>query len=296
MGPEHLFKGCIMSLQFILRASRVAGVVLFAASASAVANAQVVVKGVLYDDANGARLRGTVMLVDPTTDAPIVHTATDSLGQFSLKTSTVRFQIAAIREGYKSVLSAPINAQSGESLTLNIPIAEAGDPQHNISVVEHVKPQGSGGPRPNGLTEDGMHVSDAERFQSRRAVGTGLHYTRKDFEKSNATTLGQFLQAIPGVTVRDPSSAASTQMTRSAGMTGLASQGAPGAACHVGWFMDGQRMDLPGRMDPLTDALGSLQLDGVSAIEVFRGLSEMPAEFAQPDLTCGAIAIWTKRG
>jgi hypothetical protein len=295
MGPEHLFKGCIMGLQFILRASSVARAVLFAVAASAAASAQVVVKGVLYDDANGARLRGTVMLVDPATDAPIVHTATDSLGQFSLKTSTGTFQIAAIHEGYKSILSAPIKAQSGESFTLNIPIAEAGDPQHNIAVVEHVRPDG-GRPRANGVTPDGMPVSDAERFQSRRAVGTGLHYTRKDFAKTNATTLGEFLQSIPGLSVRDPSSTASMQMTRSAWMTGLASQTSPGSACHVGWFVDGHRMDLPGRLDPLTDALGSMQLDGVSAIEVFRGLSEMPAEFAEPDLICGAIAIWTSHG
>jgi hypothetical protein len=295
MGPEHLFKGCIMGLQFIVRASSVARAVLFVVAAQAVASAQVVVKGVLYDDANGARLRGTVMLVDPATDAPIVHTGTDSLGQFSLKTSTLMFQIAAIHEGYKSILSAPINAHNGESFTLNIPIAETGDPQHNIAVVEHVVPEGWR-PRANAPTVDGMPSSAAEQFQSRRAVGTGLHYTRKDFDKTKATTLGEFLQAVPGLRVGDPSSATSMQMTRSSGMTGLASQMSPGSACHVGWFVDGHRMDLPGRSDPLTDALGSMQLEGISGIEVFRGLSEMPAEFAEPDLVCGAIAVWTNHG
>jgi len=69
-----------------------------------------------------------------------------------------------------------------------------------------------------------------------------------------------------------------------------------GLACRIGWFIDGHRMDIPGRWDPATDGLGSMQLSTVEAVEVFRGLSEMPAEFAAPDLRCGAISVWTRRG
>jgi len=57
----------------------------------------------------------------------------------------------------------------------------------------------------------------------------------------------------------------------------------------------GLRIDLPGRTDPLTDSLGSMELDTIEGIEVFRGLSEMPVEFAEPDLRCGAIALWMRR-
>jgi hypothetical protein len=39
-----------------------------------------------------------------------------------------------------------------------------------------------------------------------------------------------------------------------------------------------------------------MRLADVEAIEVFRGLSEMPAEYAAPELRCGAVAVWTKRG
>ena len=81
-----------MGLQFILRAWRPARALLLVVLVQSVAGAQVVVRGVLYDDANGARLRGTVMLVDPVTDAAIVHTTTDSLGQFSLETRAGAFQ------------------------------------------------------------------------------------------------------------------------------------------------------------------------------------------------------------
>jgi hypothetical protein len=60
--------------------------------------------------------------------------------------------------------------------------------------------------------------------------------------------------------------------------------------------MDGHRMDIPGRSDPVTDGLGLIPLENLEAVEVFRGLSEMPVEFAEPDLRCGAVAIWTKHG
>jgi hypothetical protein len=281
-----------MGLQFILRAPSAMRAIVLAVLASSLASAQVVVRGVLYDDANGARLRGTVMLVDPATDAAIVHTTTDSLGQFSLETRTRTFQIAAVRPGYQSVLSAPVTAQSGERFTVNIPIAAVGDPLHQIAVVEHVKPAWAA---PKSAIEH-MAASDAESFQSRKALGTGLHYVRQDFEKANAATLGEFLQNIPGLRVRNPSSTASMQTSRSAGMNSVTSRGMSSAPCHMGWFVDGHRLDLPGRIDPITDGLGSMQLDAVSAIEVFRGLSEMPPEFAAPDLRCGAVAIWTKRG
>ena len=95
MGPGKLSEGCIMGLQFILRAWRPARALPLVVLAQSLAGAQVVVRGVLYDDANGARLRGTVMLVDPVTNAAIVHTTTDSLGQFSLETRAGAFQIAA---------------------------------------------------------------------------------------------------------------------------------------------------------------------------------------------------------
>ena len=46
----------------------------------------------------------------------------------------------------------------------------------------------------------------------------------------------------------------------------------------------------------MTDGLAATTLEAVELVEVFRGISEMPAEFANPDLRCGAVAIWTRRG
>src|SRR5581483_10116755 len=112
-----------MGFQSIRRAV-VAGLSLITiASFTNVAGAQAIVRGVLYDDATGNPLRGTVMLVDPATDAAVVHVATDSLGQFSLQIERGTVQLAAIRPGYRQILSAPITLVSGERLTIRILMA-----------------------------------------------------------------------------------------------------------------------------------------------------------------------------
>jgi hypothetical protein len=277
---------------FLRRALATAVVGVAASFSPTQTRAQAVVRGVLYDDATGAPLKGTVMLVDPGSDAAVVYTSSDSAGNFILKTRLGAYQIAALHPGYNSILSAPIQLADGEQLTVRIPIAEKGDPTHRIGVLERTRP----GMNSESKRRDGEQMSGMRsRQEGRRLTGAGVWYDRERLVKSGFTTLGQFLQTVPGLQVRDPSSTTSMQMSRSAALNSLGLRGPSGTACHLGWFLDGHRIDLPGRNDPLTDGLGSTQLDAVESIEVFRGVSEMPAEFASPDLRCGAVAIWTRR-
>src|SRR6185503_18124759 len=275
-----------MSFQSLNRAAATA--LTFCTFAATGLFAQATVKGVLYDDATGTPVRGTVMLVDPASDAPVVHVVADSAGQFSLNVGHGTYRIAAVRAGYTSV-SSSIPLLDGERLVIKVPIAQSGDPQHRIGVLEHVRPEQSAAPRMNARS------ALLTGFESRRATGPGLHYDRVALEKSGVHTLGEFLQSVPGLRVLDPGSTSSMNMSRTSVGTMV---GTPAGiqACHVGWFVDGHRMDIPGRSDPVTDGLGSLSMDVVEAVEVFRGLSEMPSEFAEPDLRCGAVAVWTRRG
>lgn len=270
------------------RAAAAAGIVA-AAITVAPLNAQAVIQGVLYDDVTGAPVRGTVMLLNPADDAPVAHVVADSLGRFELKAWSGTYQLAAVRDGYSSVLSAPIPLVSGERMTVRMPLAQEGAPRHHIGVTEHVRPDANAVRAAEELTEAyGMAT-----FKSRRKVGTGIQFDRAALAKANVTTLGEFLQNVPGIRVGNPSSTSSMQMSRSTQL--LAGGGGGNAACHVGWFIDGHRMDLPSGIDPITDGLGTMQLDIIDGIEIFRGVSEMPPEFAEPGLRCGAVAIWTRR-
>lgn len=280
-----------MGFQQIRRAATTASVVFAALTIPLMAGAQIIVRGVLYDDETGAPVRGTVMLVDPTKDTPVVYNPTDSLGQFSLQAASGVYQIAAIRPGYTSVLSVPVPFENGEQLTIRIPIAVSGDPQHRIGVVERLK----AGQNSAKMVDGNRRASTNQGFENRRAVGTGLQFDRAHLVKANVATLGEFLQSVPGLSVLNPSSTSSMQLSRSAG-SGLVNTGNTMTACHIGWFVDGHRMDAFGTIDAATDALGSMQIDAIDAVEVFRGVSEMPAEFSAPDLRCGAVAIWMRKG
>ena len=249
--------------------------------------AQAVVRGVLYDDATGVPLRGTVMLVDPQSDAAVVHEPTDSLGNFSLQTKHGTYRIVAIRPGYKSVTSAPVPLANGERLTIRVPIAEFTDPNHKIGVLERVRPN------QESANEAGRPTMTSA-VEMRKRLGTGLQYSRAQLDKSGLHSLGQFLQSVPGLRIGDPTSASTVQMSRNLGMSGVG-YNSPAGACHVGWFLDGRRIDLPGRNDPMTDGLATLSLETIETVEVFRGISEMPVEFAAPDLRCGAVSIWSRR-
>lgn len=280
-----------MGSQLISRAAATASLLVSSAVfLPTMGQAQAIVRGVLYNDVTGLPVRGTVMLVDPATDAAVMHAVTDTLGQFALKIGDGTYRLAAVTAGYTSVLSAPIPLQDGEAMTLRVPIRQDGDPEHHIAVTEHVRPEPS-----RVRTMQARTALAQGNFEGRKAVGTGLHYDRANFARTSASTLGAFLQSVPGLQVVDPNSTASMQMSRNLGMGGLSMRGPAVTTCHVGWFVDGHRIDLPGRSDPLTDGLGSMQMETIEAVEVFRGISEMPPEFAAPDLRCGAIAVWTRR-
>jgi hypothetical protein len=264
------------------------GISLVTAAGASRLYGQAVLRGILYDDATGTRLRGTVMLVDPATDAPVVHMATDTLGQFTMQFRGGTFQIAAVYPGYTSVLSAPLSFQSGERMTVRIPIAAEGDPKHQIGVLEHIRPG-----------DERRKVGDARRsvmegFETRRTLGTGLQYDHTQLVRSQLRTLGAFLQTVPGFRVGDPSSTSSMMISRTQALAVNGSSSRYG--CRIAWFLDGHRLDIPGRNDSMTDALGSMPLEHVAGVEIFRGVSELPAEFAEPDVRCGAVAVWTLVG
>jgi TonB-dependent Receptor Plug Domain/Carboxypeptidase regulatory-like domain len=271
---------------FMHRAAAAAATLL-ALAVPTVSRSQVTIRGVLVDDSSGVPVRGAaVMLVDPVTDGPVVRSVSDSLGQFSLVTNPGTYQIAAVKEGFNTTLSAPVPLGDGEGLTIRIPIASKGDVQHRIGVLEHTLGRTQRRTRPQG-------TAALPGFAARRSLGAGLSFTRKELSSSSSETLADFLRQVPGVRV--PSTSVSSSRSND-GSDGVSIRGGTSDGCRVGWYLDGHRMDLRGTPDPFIESLGSMRLDDLEAVEVFRGLSEMPPEFASPELRCGAVALWSRRG
>lgn len=117
-------------------------------------------------------------------------------------------------------------------------------------------------------------------FYERRERGVGYFLTREEIERHGSRDLSNILRTVPGLRASPTRMGHSRLSTR--GVTTLAGR------CEVRVYIDGivyrAADDLPG--------ISPLDLEG---IEVYRGRSEIPAEFADTDADCGVIAIWTRR-
>lgn len=124
----------------------------------------------------------------------------------------------------------------------------------------------------------------------RRTHGFGFMISRLEIEARNPQRVTDILQETPGVRVERQGSGASRRVIH----LGPPMPGPGGGDCQVQIFLDGMlaTRGVPGG-DVTVDDL--VQPQDIEAIEIFKGLAAVPAEFLNPQSRCGVIAIWTKR-
>ena len=111
-------------------------------------------------------------------------------------------------------------------------------------------------------------------FDERRKTGLGVYITREDIERRNTHDVVELLRGQRGVTV---DRGGDVRFVRQASR-----------ACTPDVYVDGQFT--PGL--PLTTVLAQ----DVEGIEVYSGISQLPAEFMRPGkFNCGAIVLWSRR-
>ena len=119
-------------------------------------------------------------------------------------------------------------------------------------------------------------------FEKRRASEMGRFMTSEEIEKRDVRLPSDLFRGIPGLRVINDgdnnvvieSSRESTQKS-----------------CPMRFFLNGVSFPLNGvPLDAYLDAAV------IAAIEVYRGLSTVPSEFAGEESRCGVIVIWTKAG
>jgi len=127
-------------------------------------------------------------------------------------------------------------------------------------------------------------------FHHRLERGLGYYITREQVEARNPNYVSDLLREVPGIQF-----AGGTVGNRPSVRMGRASN----RNCATQIFIDGF---LANRRNPLSGNPEDFRIDdvvspaSVEGIEVYRGLSTVPAEFMSPDAVCGVIAIWTRRG
>lgn len=118
-------------------------------------------------------------------------------------------------------------------------------------------------------------------FERRRAAGRGSFVTRADIEAHEPMALRDLLRRYPGVTF--VSIGAGRSALRFARATSRVERD-----CPPEYWIDGQRSPY------LT--IDDVPVEDVEGIELYRGVSELPAPFLSKTAGCGVIAIWTRDG
>jgi hypothetical protein len=127
-------------------------------------------------------------------------------------------------------------------------------------------------------------------YQARLRAGIGIFLTRADIERIRPVRVTDALASVPGIYLAGGGAGHARVVYVSR---------ARGGACPAQIYVDGFHVN---RSSPLGDAGPPLAVDdvvmpgSVEGIEIYRGVSTVPAEFMGPQAHCGVVAIWTRRG
>lgn len=111
-------------------------------------------------------------------------------------------------------------------------------------------------------------------FEQRRQRGRGVYVSEQDIQRANATSLSDLLRNMPGVRLVCRFRTCRVNMSR--------------GECQPDFFVDGYPANNSTSLE--------MPLVGVIAVEVYRTVTETPAEFLRGNNTCGTIVLWTRSG
>jgi hypothetical protein len=227
------------------------------------------IRGTVRDVSTRDGVPATLLTVMTLAGDVVAQTTSDGNGGFLITwTSASAVRLRAERLGYFTSTSAPFAVARGDTVDGAVYIAVTAlaiDPL----IVE-------------GIARDlsGVLAEIAER----RRLGLGRFIDRDDIVRSGAMWVSELLTRIPGVQLEsDPRTPTAVQAYARSSLTPLGD-----GRCPMQVFLNGHlfRHNLGVNIVPAID---------VEAIEIYRGLTDTPAEFAGDHARCGVIAIWTTR-
>lgn len=151
-------------------------------------------------------------------------------------------------------------------------------PEHQQAVVLRARPVELAPLVVQGRARRGIELLRARGFFERQRMRQGIFITRDEIERLRPRLLSDLLrQRAPGVRITStPFMESRAAMARSVGL----------ARCPIQFFIDG----VPAYAFNIDD----MRPGDVEGIEIYRGASEVPAEFNRFEARCGVIVIWTR--
>ena len=181
--------------------------------------------------------------------------ATDAKGRITLANLPAGRILADIGAIGYEMRREPILIQTGSSAELRIGLSFTGDKLPDV-VVE--------------ARQEKLYPRYSE-FHRRQKNGAGFYITWREIQAKGYSRLGDVLRVVRGVQVQCRPTDCLILMSRS-------------TTCPPAIWVDGRPSDFYGGNTPIGDIYG---------MEVYRGPSELPAEFVGTGM-CGAVILWTK--
>lgn len=194
-------------------------------------------------------------------NGPGTATRTDSDGAFRLTAIPPGGAVLEIRRLGFRPRSTPITIVGGNELTVDVELVPI--PEQLAPVQVRPKPE--------------AYDSRLAGFNARKSKHVGYFVTREKLDRMSSARFVDALREIPGVSFRTLRGGVLTVSLR-------------GARCAPMFYMDG----FPARAGVMD--LGMIDLSGVEGIEVYAGMSSIPAEFMTVvgGENCGVIAVWSR--
>jgi len=246
----------------------------------------VLLEGRVIDDGTGEPIPGAQVILERRNEY-IGRMAADEEGRFAFHVTTPGwYRLRASRIGYQRIRTPPL--EIGEYLEMEVEIRLSVDAvllaPLEITARSH--------------RSESVVLAD---FYHRMDRGSGHYITRDQIERRRPANVTDVLATVPGVRITGGGGRASggrhIQM-------GRALPGVGGGECPTQIFVDGNLVTRRGILSetatggaavpvPIDDIVRPADIEG---IEVYRGLSSVPAEFMNENARCGVIGIWTRRG
>lgn len=214
------------------------------------------VRGVVHDS-----LGGVVSSAHVSIKGVGIPTTSDSAGAFRLRDIPPGSVILEARRlGYRPT-SIPVNIVAGSELSVDVDLAPV--PEQLAPVEVRRRPE--------------VYDSRLAGFNERKSKHLGYFVTREKLDRMSSARFVDALREMPGVSMRTLRGGVVTVSIR-------------GARCAPMFYMDG----FPAVSGPMD--LDMIDLSGVEGIEVYGGMSSIPAEFMSVvgGESCGVIAVWSR--
>lgn len=199
-------------------------------------------------------------------------TLTSPDGAFTLAQVASGMCVLQVRlEGYTTILTA-VTVGASDTIRVTLELAPTGVPLAPVEVTAKPAPR----------------LPAMQGFEERRAHSQGHFFNRDEIVRMQPRRFTDVLRRVPGVQMQHVSGpyeqGEAVRMSRTIGVMGA-------RPCPVLYYVNGSPFPVAGDL-PIDQYINP---DEVAAVEVYSGMSQIPAEFnsTSNNARCGVIVIWT---